>query len=304
MSFTQGLKKLAKALSIDYIATIIESAARLTHFRLKFGVRVVFWAGRERKSLLPIDIVIPVIDKDAETLPYVIDSARKHIRHPIKDIYLVCPGNSVLVKRIAVEKDCKVVDEGTLVPIAPGDIRYVWKGIDRGSWIYQQFLKWSGGKFCTQGHYLVMDSDTAFIRSQVFEIDDELIFDFCDEYNEAYFLAFERIVGIKPRSTVSFTSHHALIDIKSMDRLIRDIEALHDMPWYMAIISAIDEGELSCISDYDNYGQYFFETTPNKMRVRYWHNKSLSRTSLGDMERLVRKYGKRYSTLSFHSYNK
>ncbi len=38
-----------------------------------------------------IDVVIPVINKDLGTLPYVIDSVRKYVRHPINRIFVVAP---------------------------------------------------------------------------------------------------------------------------------------------------------------------------------------------------------------------
>lgn len=303
MRIPTTLKKIAKALFLYYLFTELVAAVRLARFKIKCGAPTVFFSLKDPRSSLPIDLVIPVVDKDAETLPFVIDSAREFIRHPIADVYLVCPGNSVLVKKIALAKGCKVVDEKDLVPVTPKDIRYDYKGCNRGSWVYQQFLKWSGGKFCTQRHYLVMDSDTVFVRPQVFEIDGKIVFDFCDWVHQPYFSAFEKIFGIAPRSTLSFTSHHALIDIEVMDRLMRDIEAANGMPWYSAIIAAIDEGQQSCVSDYDNYGLYFYEKTPMDMIVRYWHNKSLPRAALGDIHSLVPKYGRLYNTLSFHSYN-
>lgn len=38
-----------------------------------------------------IDILIPAIEKDLETLPYVIDAARKQVKHPIGQILIVAP---------------------------------------------------------------------------------------------------------------------------------------------------------------------------------------------------------------------
>jgi len=299
---SRWIKELGKALWLDYVQMIAASAARLLDFHIRFGVSTIYFPAKHTASSLPIDIVIPVIDKDSETLPFVIDSARANIGHPIKDIYLVCPGSSVEVRRIGHEKNCKIVDEQDLVPIGPRDITYVWQGHDRSGWMYQQFLKWSGWKFCTQDHYLVIDSDTVFLRPQVFEIGGKLVFDFCDEFHKPYFRAFEKIFRIRPRAPLSFTSHHALIDTTIMAQLIADIEARHRKPWFEAIIATIDPDEMSCISDYDNYAQYVFETLPSKMRVRYWFNKSLSRKLIGDFDRLTKKYGRRYSTLSFHSY--
>jgi len=301
MTLVLMLKRTAKVFLLDYFQSMVTNAFRLLAFRARFKIKTILFPARYKKSSLPIDIVIPVVDKDVETLPFAIDSARRYIGHPIMDVYLVCPENSVLVKRIGLEKNCKIVNERDLVDISPKDIHFVWQGHNRAGWMYQQFLKWSGGQFCTQTHYLVMDSDTVFIRPQVFEIGGRMVFDYCDEYHVPYFQAFEKIFGIKPQSPMSFTSHHALIDTIIMSRLKSDIEAFHRKPWYEVILSVIDQNEMACISDYDNYGQYILEKLPSMMCVRYWHNKRLSRESLGDFEKSTRKYARRYNTISFHS---
>ena len=302
MNASSSLKNVGRALGLDFLRDEISAASKLLGLRARFGVDVRLVRGASPVSRRPIDLVIPVVDKDAGTLPLVIDSARRNIRHPVERIYLVCPGDSAEVRRIGREKGCEIVDERDLVPIRPKDIRYVWQGHDRASWVYQQFLKWSGGKFCTCRRYLVMDSDTAFVRPQVFEDDGRILFDFCDSLHAPYFEAFERIFGLVPRSPVAFTSHHALIDVDIVAEIVAEIERRHSKPWYEAIVDAIDQSEMSSVSDYDNYALYVFEKKPEEMRVRYWYNKSLPGARMADIADLERDYGRRYSTVSFHSY--
>jgi hypothetical protein len=296
------LKAAGKTVGLDYAAAAARNTLRLREFSARFGVAPVYFPKKCVDSDMPIDVVIPVVDKDAETLSYVVDSVREYLRHPVTGVYLVCPGDSVATRKIASEKNCVFVDERELVPISPKDINYIWRGHNRAGWVYQQFLKWSGGRFCAQRHYLVADSDTVLARPQSFEFEGKIIFDFCDEFHSPYFRAFERIFGISPKSTLSFTSHHALIDTEVVGRIESEIEARHGMPWYRAIIEAIDQAEMSCVSDYDNYGQYILETMPQAMRVRYWYNKSLPRKEIKNLDAWKRRYGSLYSTLSFHSY--
>jgi hypothetical protein len=298
------LKRVGKFLRVDWALSALKSSARLAAFSASRRVTPVFQSRASERSDMALDLVIPVVDKDALTLPLVIDSARMFIRHPIKEVFLVCPAASVSVREIAAEKDCRIIEEGGLVPVGPKDIKYVHEGCNRSVWIYQQLLKWSGGEFCGQRRYLVMDSDTVFVRPQAFERDGKIVFDFCDSAHEPYFRAFERLVGLKARSRLSFTSHHSLIDIEVMRSLMAAIEAHQGMPWYRAIIASVDEGEFSCMSDYDTYGQYFLETRASEMCVRYWRNKSLPRSSLAGVEELSLAYGRAYATVSFHSYNK
>lgn len=302
MSAQSTLKRFGRAIRLDYARSAVEAMIRLRDFSARFGIEPIYSPRRCVDSPMPVDVVIPVVDKDADTLPFVVDSIREYLRHPVKEIFFVCPGESVAVRRMASERGCVAVDERELVPVSPKDIRYSWQGRDRGGWVYQQLLKWSGGSFCSQRHYLVADSDTVLARPQAFESEGKTIFDFCDEFHTPYFRAFERIVGIRPRSTLSFTSHHALIDTAVVAQLESEIEARHGMPWYQAIIEAIDPTEMSCVSDYENYGQYFLERKPQEMLVRYWYNKSLPRKQIEDLDALKRKFGRMYSTLSFHAY--
>jgi hypothetical protein len=47
--------------------------------------------GVEEMSLPKIDILIPVIEKDLATLPFVIQGVKKYVRHPIAKSSLLLP---------------------------------------------------------------------------------------------------------------------------------------------------------------------------------------------------------------------
>lgn len=55
-------------------------------------------AKAEANNSTRIDVLIPAIDKDLNTLPHVIDSVRRHVRHPIGRIYIVSPESSGIRK--------------------------------------------------------------------------------------------------------------------------------------------------------------------------------------------------------------
>lgn len=297
-------KKIGKALFLDHLIDLCRSFLILTGLRLRQGVSVSIRMRRDARSDDPIDIVIPVIDKDSDTLPFVIDSAREYIRHPITNIYLVCPRNSVLIHAIAKEKGCVCVDEEILLPIGKKDIDYSVGGANRAGWLYQQFLKWCGDRFTTEDRYLVLDSDTVLIYPHVFISDGKQVFDYCDEIHKPYFEAIERLLKYKVACPVSFTSHHSLIDKKVMAELKAEIERTHGMAWYEAIMAIIDRSQMSSHSDYDTYGHFYFKNHRETMMVRYWKNKSLPRSGAEELERQKARHSGRYRTLSFHEYRK
>ena len=113
----------------------------------------------ESPSSLKIDIVIPAIEKDLDTLPYVIDFARLNVLHPISNIYVISP-DSEKIKQVCTAKGCIQIHEESFLPFRKSDIDYRVGGVDRAGWMYQQFLKLSANCFCTEENYLVLDSDT------------------------------------------------------------------------------------------------------------------------------------------------
>lgn len=62
-----------------------------------------------------IDVLIPAIEKDLATLPHVIDSLRRYVRHPISNIYIVSP-NSSKIRNLCLRKNCIFVNESTVLP--------------------------------------------------------------------------------------------------------------------------------------------------------------------------------------------
>jgi hypothetical protein len=295
---------MGKALFVDYYLDYWKAFARLCSLRAGYGVSVAISKRAETVSDIPLDIIIPVIDKDSDTLPFVIDSAREFLRHPITNIYLVCPRNSERIRAIAEDKGCVIVDEADILEIGKKDIDYRVGGVDRSGWLYQQFLKWCGDKFTTEGHYLILDSDTVLIAPHVFLDGGRQVFDYCDTVHGPYFEAYERLMGHPPRLPVSFTSHHTLVDKEAMAALKACLEARHGMIWYKAIIAAVDPTEMSSHSDYDTYGHFFYDTRKEDMQVRYWFNKSLPRKRIEELSACRARYQGKYRTLSFHEYRK
>ncbi len=253
-------------------------------------------------SYLKIDIVIPAIEKDLDTLPYVIDFARKNVLHPVTNVYVVSP-DSEKIKKVCSDKNCIYIFEENLLPIKKSDIDYRVGTLDRSGWMYQQFLKLSGNHFCTEENYLVLDSDTLLIKPQVFERDGKYIFNFSDEYHKPYFDVYERLLGYPVSAPVSLTSHHILINMNKLSQLKSDLESKNGLVWYNAILHAIDRSEPSSHSDYDTYGHYFLGSMKDSVYLEYWYNRSIRRQFISDAYKLSNIYQKKFKSLSFHSWN-
>lgn len=291
--------------TISYVIDVLKRNAFRIRMQRKL-IRLNYFLGMEsiliEPSAVRIDIVIPSVEKDVQTLPHVIEFARKNILHPITNIYVVSP-DSEAIRRVCENKGCIFILEDNLLPIGKLDIDYKIGNLNRAGWMYQQFLKLSGNKFCTEENYLILDSDTVLIRPQVFEKTGKYIFNFSDEYHKPYFDVYERLFGYRPRCPVSFTSHHILVNVIILQQMKSDLETRNGLPWYDSIMKAIDKSESSGHSDYDTYGQYALDSMRERVLLEYWYNISLPRQLIFKIDALAFKYSDRFKSISFHSWN-
>jgi hypothetical protein len=250
-----------------------------------------------------IDIIIPSLNKDLDVLPYVVEGARQYIKHPIHNIFIVSP-DDYAIKEFCKNHGCIHIDENIPLPITKAEIDYTVNGIDRSGWLLQQFIKLSGDHVSEQEHYLVIDSDTVFIRPNCFERRGRVIFHTADEYHPPYFTTYEKLLGMKPASSKSFCTHYMLFEKLKVAALKKTIEDRWNIPWHEAILKNIDRTTSSGFADYETYGNFVMSTYPGYVRLKYWRNKSLRRPLLGKtMEQQTQKLSRRYNTLSFHSWN-
>lgn len=274
----------------------------LPHGIVEMIDRTIFYMSlMSLRSPLPIDVLIPAAEKDADVLPYAIDGVRRNVRHPISSIYIVAP-QSARIQTVCRKKNCTYVDERALSEIDPDSIHAEVGGMDRSRWLYQQFLKWSGDSIVQNAHYLIVDADTVFVRPQVFELNGRTVFNYSDEYWQPYFDLYARLMQEPVRSPVSFTSHQMLIEIGLLRELKNRIQEIHGCNWHEAILRNLDRNEMSGSSDYDTYGQYVFAHHAKRVAIEYWFNLALSRKNFQSVPFLSLKYGGKYKSLSFHSY--
>lgn len=94
------------------------------------------------RHAVTIDVLIPAIEKDLATLPYVIDAVRTHVKHPIGRILIVAPKKTRILD-FCRKKGCTFVDENTVLPITKryplpftemGKIRLVVPAIVEAEW--------------------------------------------------------------------------------------------------------------------------------------------------------------------------
>ncbi len=275
---------------------------KLSRIKIKHKITINFNMKNVKMSDVKIDIIIPAIEKDIEILPYVIDSAKEYIKHPIGEIIVISP-DSKIIKDLCKKKNCKFINEDHVLYIKKNDINFKVRGIDRSGWLFQQFLKWGADILCSQKHYLVLDADTIFINPVVFKYNNKTIFDISDEYHKPYFGIFKRLFGYHVRIPLSFTCHCMLYEKSKILELKKYIEDKHLVKWYEAIMKNMDKFEIAAHSDYDSYGHYVYYNYPDEVILRYWYNCNYQiREDLKDIDEIKNKLSKKYKSVSFHSY--
>ena len=222
-----------------------------------------------------IDVMIPAIEKDLGTLPYVIDSVRQMVKHPIGRIMVVSP-DSAKIKRICRQKNCSFIHENTVLPITKKSISYRSARWERSGWLYQQLLKLGGSRLGSSRYYLVIDADTVLIRPHVFRSGGQTVFYYRNWSQPEYFRTYRKLLGKKANSRKSFVTHYMLFERSRVRELKETIERRHGARWYQAIIGSIDKRKQFGFSEFETYGNYVRDHDSAGCAMRPALNKSLS----------------------------
>lgn len=246
-----------------------------------------------------IDVLIPTIEKDLATLPHVIDSLRRYVKHKIGHIYVVSPQSSK-IQTLCSNKGCVFIDEKKVLPITKKNIRYRSAHWERSGWLYQQLLKLSGDTICKHKYFLVIDADTVLIRPHTFVSEGKGIFYYRNWSQPEYFRTYKKLMGTKAPSPKSFVTHYMVFDKSKLSQMKRTIEAKHNLPWYKAIIHSIDKTKQFGFSEYETYANYLYSTNPKAMILKSALNKGLKVKASNIPQTQMKKLAKSYRSLSFH----
>ncbi|SDX80648.1 DUF6492 family protein [Paenibacillus sp. CF384] len=254
---------------------------------------------KSRASNARIDVLIPAIEKDLSTLPYVIDAVRKQVKHPIGRFMIVAP-NRVRMRNLCKRKRCTFVNENRVLPITKRNINYRSKKWERSGWMFQQLLKMGGDRLCTSKYFLVIDADTILIRPHVFRTGKKTLFYTRSWSQPEYFRTYRKLMGKRAASPTSFVAHYMLFEKAKLRQLKRTIAAKHGMSWYSAILRKMDKTKQFAFSEFETYGNFLYAQNPGGIARRKALNKSLSTNIARMTPNQLKRLAKSYRSLSFH----
>lgn len=253
------------------------------------------------RSSKKIDVIFTCLPKDIDTISFGIKMLN-NINHPINKIFLIGPQDTSL-ESFCENNNIVFIEENSLLGYGKDELSYTHNNKDRSGWLFQQLLKWAIADKCEMDNYLILDSDTFFIKNKIFEKEGKQILDFSDEYHLPYYKTYEKLTGLKHVQPVSFVSHYMLIERAKLQKLKELIASEHNMNWDKAIISLIDNNQNSYFSEFETYANFVLTKYPKDFIIEYWFNQSFSKTNTEYHEVINEKADDRIKSLSFHTYN-
>jgi len=152
--------------------------------------------------------------------------------------------------------------------------------MDRNGWYLQQLLKLYAGKTISGilEKYLVIDSDTFFLKPTRFIENNKCLYNFGTEYHKPYFdhmfhLDKDLIRFDKYKSGIC---HHMMFETKYINELISKIETNHYDTFFNVFLKSVSQTQItgSGASEYEIYFNYMLINHSDKINIRFlkWQN--------------------------------
>lgn len=216
------------------------------------------------------DIVIPVHSKDFERFLYQIEYTKKNIIG-YRNIYIVTNNTETPIK------NCILINEN----IFPFNIKLIIEkyniNSNRAGWYLQQLIKLYSSFIIPNilDNYLVIDSDTFFMKPTTFIENDKLLFNIGVEYHIPYFTHMKKLHNSLNRNynDKSGITHHMIFNKQTLINLFNLVCGNNDidnniMKFYDIFLKNIVNSEKSGASEYEIYFNYMIKYHYDKIKIR------------------------------------
>ena len=118
--------------------------------------------------------------------------------------------------------------------------------------------------------YLVIDSDTFFLKPTTFVENNKCLYNYGTEYHKPYFFHMVKLDKdlTKIDKNKSGICHHMMFETKYIDELISGIEKNHNDLFYNIFLKTVADKISSGASEYEIYFNYMLKYNPNKIQIR------------------------------------
>ena len=216
------------------------------------------------------DIVIPVGPNDISVIGEQIKYTKKNIIG-YRNIYLICYDPSIIID------GCITINEH-MFPFSMETVEKYHGKLRRNGWYLQQLLKLYAGKIIPDilDKYLVIDSDTFFLKPTTFVENNKCLYSYGTEYHIPYFHHMKKLDKclIKIDRKKSGICHHMIFETRYIDEVISKIEKNHKDLFYNVFLKMVIDRNRSGASEYEIYFNYMLKYNPTKIKIRKlnWKN--------------------------------
>lgn len=242
-----------------------------------------------------LTVMIPCSSKDFPMLPTVIYAARSNIRNPILEIVVVTPDIELVPKNLG---SIKIMSDNHF--LGQPSVKKLLTDLKMDSgWIKQQLIKILFCLQSTETNILILDADTILTKPKLYVSGNTQILSFAYEYHSPYIQHLKSFLPLVHDFGLTFVTHHQLWQ-KDIVEDIWSGNRLND--W----LESMDRNQLSPISEYNTYGLYIYNFSPDRIRLSRFANEQFSRKILEDTGQEIDKVSTLFPdscSISIHSYS-
>lgn len=216
------------------------------------------------------DIVIPIGPNDKSLIEEQIKYTKKNIIN-YRNIYLICNDISLSIE------DCITIDEN-IFPFNIETVANYHGKLERNGWYLQQLLKLYAGKIIPNilDKYLVIDSDTFFLKPTTFIENNKLLYNYGYEFHKPYFCHMKKLDNNFNKIDINKSGicHHMLFETKYINEIISIVEQNYSDTFYNIFLKLVIDKNGSGASEYEIYFNYILKYHPNEIKIRKlnWKN--------------------------------
>ena len=235
------------------------------------------------------DIVIPIGPNDIEVIHKQIEYTKINIIG-YRNIYIISYDDSIYID------GCITIPE-TIFPFSLDTVSQFHGKSTRNGWYLQQLLKLYAGFVIPNivDKYLVIDSDTFFLKPTHFFQEDKCLYNYGIEYNDYYFTHMKSLhpTLVKMDPHKSGICHHMMFETKYVKELLLKVQKQHADYFYNVFLKNVHEVNGAGASEYEIYFNYMLYNYPNHIIIRplHWKNTDVMSDIHND-----------YDYISYHHY--
>jgi hypothetical protein len=210
------------------------------------------------------DILIPAGPEDREIVTKQIEFTKKNIIG-YRNIYLICYDPTITLD------GCITINEN-IFPFTIDTVAKFHGKLSRNGWYLQQLLKLYAGIVIPNilDKYLVIDSDTFFLKPTTFIENGKCLYNYGDTDWPPYFVHMHKLVNFKNIEAKSGICHHMMFETKYVTELIKMVEHKHGDTFYNTFIKLVSASDYtgSGASEYEIYFNYILKNHKDKITIR------------------------------------